>query len=43
LFDRNGDFGVLFALFGGAAILAAAAAFLLPGARPRAVEAVGED
>ena len=41
LFDRNGDFGVLFALFGGAAILAAAAAFLLPGARPRAVEAVG--
>ena len=43
LFDSNGDFGVLFALFGGAAILAAAAAFLLPGARPRAVEAVGED
>ena len=43
LFDRNGDFGVLFALFGGAAILAAAAAFLLPGARPRAVEAVGAD
>ena len=42
LFDSNGDFGVLFALFGGAAILAAAAAFLLPGARPRAVEAVGE-
>ena len=43
LFDRNGDFGVLFALFGGAAILATAAAFLLPGARPRAVEAVGAD
>jgi len=43
LFDRNGNFGVLFALFGGAAILAAAAAFLLPGARPRAVEAVGAD
>ena len=43
LFDRNGDFSVLFALFGGAAILAAAAAFLLPGARPRAVEAVGAD
>ena len=43
LFDSNGDFGVLFALFGGAAILAAAAAFLLPGARPRAVEAVGAD
>ena len=43
LFDSNGDFGVLFALFGGAAILATAAAFLLPGARPRAVEAVGAD
>ena len=43
LFDSNGDFGVLFALFGGAAILAATAAFVLPGARPRAVEAVGED
>ena len=43
LFDSNGDFGVLFALFGGAAILAAAAAFLLPGARPRVVEAVGAD
>ena len=43
LFDRNGDFGVLFALFGGAAILAATAAFVLPGARPRAVEAVGAD
>ena len=41
LFDSNGDFGVLFALFGGAAILAATAAFVLPGARPRAVEAVG--
>ena len=43
LFDSNGDFGVLFALFGGAAILAATAAFVLPGARPRAVEAVGAD
>lgn len=41
LFDSNGDFGVLFALFGGAAILAAAAAFLLPGARPRAVDRTG--
>mgnify|MGYP000176805809 FL=1 len=41
LFDSNGDFGVLFALFGGAAILAAAAAFLLPGARPRAVDRAG--
>ncbi len=40
LFDRNGNFGVLFALFGGAAILAGAVAFMLPGARPRAVEAV---
>ena len=43
LFDSNGDFGVLFALFGGAAILAATAAFVLPGTRPRAVEAVGAD
>jgi FSR family fosmidomycin resistance protein-like MFS transporter len=43
LFDRNGNFGVLFALFGGAAILAAAAAFVLPGARPRAVVTVGAD
>ena len=43
LFDRNGDVGVLFALFGGAAILAATAAFVLPGARPRAVEVVGAD
>jgi len=43
LFDRNGNFGVLFALFGGAAILAAAAAFVLPGARPRAVVIVGAD
>ena len=43
LFDRDGDFSVLFALFGGAAILASAAAFVLPGARPRAVETVGAD
>ena len=43
LFDRNGNFSVLFALFGGAAILAAAAAFVLPGARTRSVEAVGAD
>ena len=39
LFDRQGDFAVLFAMFGGAAILAAAAAFLLPIARPRMVAA----
>ena len=43
LFDQNGDFSVLFALFGGAAILAAAAAFVLPGARPRPMETVGAD
>ena len=34
LFDRNGNFELLFALFGGAAILAASAAMFLPGARP---------
>ena len=39
LFDRNGDFGVLFTMFGAAAILAVAAAFMLPGGRPRKVEA----
>ena len=43
LFDRDGDFSVLFALFGGAAILASTAAFVLPGARPRVVETVGAD
>ena len=43
LFDRDGNFVLLFALFGGAAILAAAAAFLLPGSRPRVTEAVGAD
>ncbi len=43
LFDRNGNFSVLFALFGGAAILAAAAAFVLPGARPTPMETVGAD
>ena len=43
LFDRNGNFSVLFALFGGAAILAAAAAVVLPGARPRPMETVGAD
>ena len=43
LFDRNGDFGVLFTTFGAAAILAVAAAFMLPGGRPRKVEAMGAD
>ena len=43
LFDRNGDFGVLFTIFGAAAILAVAAAFMLPGGRPRKVEAMGAD
>ena len=33
LFDHNGNFGFLFVLFGGAAILAAIAALLLPGGR----------
>ena len=39
LFDRDGDFAFLFTLFGGAAILAASAAFLLPTTRPRAASA----
>ena len=43
LFDNSGNFGILFTLFGSAAILAASAAFLLPGARPRAVVTVGAD
>ena len=43
LFDKDGDFGTLFALFGGAAILAAAAAFLLPGTRPQVAVAAGAD
>ena len=38
LFDRDGDFELLFALFGGAAILAAAAAMFLPGAGPRTAQ-----
>ena len=33
LFDRSGNFGVLYALFGGAATVAAIAALALPGAR----------
>ena len=36
LFDRDGDFGTLFTLFGVSAILAAGAATLLPGKRPHA-------
>ena len=43
LFDKDGDFGTLFALFGGAAILAAAAAFLLPGTRPQVAVAASAD
>ena len=43
LFDKDGDFGTLFALVGGAAILAAAAAFLLPGTRPQVAVAAGAD
>ena len=41
LFDRDGDFALLFMLFGGAAILAAAAAFLLPQSRPRIAAGAG--
>lgn len=43
LFDKDGDFGTLFSMFGAAAILAAAAAFLLPGARRGAPVAAGAD
>ena len=43
LFDQNGNFGTLFVLFGAAAILATAAAFVLPGARPDVAKAVGSD
>ncbi|MEC7202871.1 MAG: MFS transporter [Pseudomonadota bacterium] len=43
LFDRNGDFAALFTMFGAAAIIAAAAAFMLPGGRPKPFEAVGAD
>lgn len=35
LFDRDGDFATLFALFGSTAILAGTAAFLLPGSSPQ--------
>ena len=37
LFDRDGGFTTLFVLFGSSAILAGAAAFLLPGASPQMV------
>ena len=43
LFDRNGDFTALFTMFGAAAMIAAAAAFMLPGGRPKPFEAVGAD
>ncbi|MFT5511043.1 MAG: FSR family fosmidomycin resistance protein-like MFS transporter [Hyphomicrobiaceae bacterium] len=44
LFDRDGDFSFLFTMFGSAAILAAAAAFLLPKTQPAvAVEAPVEN
>lgn len=38
LFDRDGDFATLFSLFGAAAVVATAAAFLLPGTRPQPAE-----
>ncbi len=38
MFDRDGDFAALFAMFGGAAILAASAAALLPESRPQGAE-----
>jgi len=43
LFDQDGDFTTLFALFGSAAILAATAAFLLPGNQPQVTDANGAD
>ncbi len=43
LFDKDGDFGFLFILFGSAAILAAAAAALLPGNRKRATLVAGAE
>ena len=42
-FDRSGNFSILFALFSGAAMLAAVAAFVLPDNRPRVPETVGAD
>ena len=43
LFDRDGDFGSLFVFFGGAAIMAAAAALMLPGTRPHVAVATSSD
>jgi len=43
LFDRDGDFGSLFVFFGGAAIMAAAAALMLPGTRPHVAVATTSD
>lgn len=43
LFDRDGDFGTLFGLFGAAAIAAAVAAILLPTARRRVPLAAGAE
>jgi MFS family permease len=43
LYDQNGDFATLFALFGSAAILATTAAFLLPGNKPQVVVAPSAD
>jgi nitrate/nitrite transporter NarK len=37
LFDRDGNFALLFTLFGSAAIIAAGAALLLPVSRPKVV------
>jgi len=42
-FDHHGDFSVLFALFGGTAILAVVAASVLPGARPKKLQPVDAD
>ena len=43
LFDRDGDFGSLFVFFGGAAIMAAAAALMLPGTRPHVAVVTSSD
>ena len=43
MFDRDGNFELLYILFGMAALLAAAAAILLPGRRTRTAVPVGAD
>lgn len=43
IFDRDGSFAFLYALFGAAAVLAAMAAVLLPGQRPRVAVPAGAD